>query len=163
MEVTNAEWIVGRHGRPLMTVRDQQGLSRFSEEPHLLRESLMTQTKRQSKLRLFALALLAALAMSAGLVRGPTDEEVLAQAVRDVAFGDRTVLHPAAVAMVHADERPQVTNVIESKFQHSTPNHAEKKGQPITLSLTSTDRPHRFLLEALKIDRDIPPRNNNGE
>lgn len=163
MEVTNAEWIVGRHGRPLMTVRDQQGLSRFSEEPHLLRESLMTQTKRQSKLRLFALALLAALAMSAGLVRGPTDEEVLAQAVRDVAFGDRTVLHPAAVAMVHADERPQVTNVTESKCQHSTPNHAEKKGQPITLSLTSTDRPHRFLLEALKIDRDIPPRNNNGE
>jgi hypothetical protein len=128
MEVTNAEWIVGRHGRPLMTVRDQQGLSRFNEQPRLLHESLMAQTKRESKLWLFALALLAALAMSAGLVRGPTDEEVLAQAVRDVSFGDKTVLHPAAVAMVHVDERPQVTNVIESKFQHSTPNDAEKKG-----------------------------------
>ena len=99
MEVTSAEWIIGRHGRPLMPVRDQQGLSRFNEQPCILRESPMTQTKRESKLRLIALALLAALAMSAGLVRGPTDEEVLAQAVRDVAFGDRTVLHPAAEEM----------------------------------------------------------------
>jgi hypothetical protein len=77
----------------------------------------MAQTKRKSKLRLIALALLAALAMSAGLVRGPTDEEVLAQAVRDVSFGDTTVFHPVAAAVVHADERPQVTNVIKSKFR----------------------------------------------
>ena len=69
----------------------------------------MTQTKRESKPRLIALALLAALAMSAGLLRGPTDEEGLAQAVRDVTFGDTTVLHAAAAAVVHADERPQVT------------------------------------------------------
>jgi hypothetical protein len=117
MEVTNAEWIIGRHVRPLMPVRDQQGLSRFNEQPCILRESPMAQTKRASKLRLIALALLAALAMSAGLVRGPTDEEVLAQAVRDVAFGDTTVFHPVAAAVVNSDERPQVTNVINSKFR----------------------------------------------
>jgi hypothetical protein len=111
----------------------------------------MAQTKRASKLRLIALALLAALAMSAGLVRGPTDEEVLAQAVRDVAFGDTTVFHPVAAAVVHADERPQVTNVIKQVPADSRRNRAEK-GQPVTLSLASTDR----------TDPDIPPRNNNG-
>jgi len=117
MEVTNAEWIIGRRGRPLMPVRDQQRLTHFKEQPSILPESPTEQTKRESKLRLIALALLAALAMSAGLVRGPTDEEVLAQAVRDVAFGDTSVFHPAVAAVVHADERPQVTTVIDSKFR----------------------------------------------
>ena len=75
----------------------------------------MTRTNRESKARLIALALVAALAMCAGLVRGPTDEDVLAEAVRDVAFGDAAVSHPAAQPAVHADQRPQAINVIESR------------------------------------------------
>jgi hypothetical protein len=97
MKITNTEWMVGRHGGPLMPVRDQPGLSRFNEQPRILRESPMTPTKRRSKLQSIALAMLVALALSAGLVRGPTDGEVFAQALRDVAFGDSTILHPAAV------------------------------------------------------------------
>jgi cytochrome c oxidase subunit 2 len=117
----------------------------------------MTRTDRESKPLLVTLALVAALAMYAGLVRGPADEEVLAQVVRDVAFGDTTILHPMAAALVHADERQQVVNVIETSCRLIPHQITLKKGQPVTLSLTSTNRTHRFLLRALKIDTDISP------
>jgi len=122
----------------------------------------MTWTNREGKRRLIALALVAALAMCAGLVRGPTDEDVLADAVRDVAFGDATVSHPAAQPAVHADQMPQAINVIESKFRLTSHQSTLKRGQPVTLNLACTDRTHRFQLQALKIETDIPPRNNNG-
>jgi hypothetical protein len=129
MKITNPEGMAGRHGRPLMPVRDQPGLSRFNEQPRILRESPVTPTKRRSQLQSIALALLVVLAISAGLVRGPTDEEVFAQAVRDVAFGDSTILHPAAV--VHADPRLQVPNVIESKLRVIPHQITPKKGPRI--------------------------------
>jgi cytochrome c oxidase subunit II len=117
----------------------------------------MMRTHRD-KPTLIAFALVAALSMYAGLVRGPGDEEVLAQAVRDLTAGRATVVHPAAVATVHADEglQPRVINITVSKFQ-ITPNHITlRKGEPVTLTLTSNDRAHRFLLQALKIDTNIP-------
>ena len=47
--------------------------------------------------------------------------------------------------------------ITASKF-HFTPDHITLvKGQPVTLQLTSTDRPHGFLIRALKIDTDIKP------
>jgi hypothetical protein len=51
----------------------------------------MMRTDRESKRLLIGLALVAALAMYAGLVRGTAYEKVRAQAVRDFAFGDTTV------------------------------------------------------------------------
>jgi hypothetical protein len=38
MEVTNSEAVAGRRCRLLRAIRDQQGRSRFHEEPRVLRE-----------------------------------------------------------------------------------------------------------------------------
>lgn len=52
---------------------------------------------------------------------------------------------------------PQVVKITASKF-HFSPDHITlKKGQPVTLELTSTDTTHGFLIRALKIDTDIKP------
>jgi hypothetical protein len=116
----------------------------------------MTRINREGKALLIAVA---ALAMYAGLMRGPTDEEVLAQAVRDVVAGDATVIRPAPAAVVQANQGPRVANVSESEFRLIPHQITSKKGQPVTLGLTatSTDSTDRLLARAFKIDRDISP------
>lgn len=108
---------------------------------------------------LIALALIAALSMYAGLVRGPGDDEVLAQVWRSVTAAAPNVVHLAAVPVAHGDEglHPEVINISVSKLRIS-PNHITlKKGQPATLVLRSDNRAHRFLLQALNIDADVLP------
>lgn len=80
----------------------------------------MSRTNTQNKPLLIALALLAALAMGAGLVRGPTDEEVLAAAVRDFASGEGTVLHPAAAKLSPSTDATEATEVEKNarKIRH---------------------------------------------
>jgi hypothetical protein len=116
----------------------------------------MTRTNREGKALLIAVA---AFAMCAGLMRGPTDEEVLAQAVRDVVAGDATVIRPALAAVVHANQGPQIANVSDSEFRLIPRQIAFKKGQPVMPSLTgtSTDSTDHFLARAFKIDRDTSP------
>jgi hypothetical protein len=95
----------------------------------------------RDKPKLIALAMVAALAVYAGLVGGPTDEAVLADAVRSLTSSHAAVVHPAAVAVVHPDEGPQqrVIDITVSRFP-ITPNYITlKKWQPAGLSLTSTD------------------------
>jgi cytochrome c oxidase subunit 2 len=54
-------------------------------------------------------------------------------------------------------QEPQVIKITASKF-HFSPDHITlKKGQPVTLELTSTDATHGFLIRALKIDTDVKP------
>jgi hypothetical protein len=76
-------------------------------------ELQMSRTNRESKPLLIALALMAALAMGAGLVRGPTDEEVLGEAVRDVASGAGTVLYPAAPKLSPLTDASEATELDE--------------------------------------------------
>jgi cytochrome c oxidase subunit II len=109
---------------------------------------------------LIALALVAALSMYAGLVRGPGEEEVVAQAFRSLMVGRAPAVNLAGVSVAHADEglQPPVINITVTKFQ-ITPNRITlRKGQPVTLNLTSKDRAHRFALHALKIDTTILPK-----
>jgi len=73
----------------------------------------MSQPNTESKPLLIVLALVAALAMGTGLVRGPTDEQVLAEAVRDVASGDGTVLDPAAAKLAPPPNATEATDVDE--------------------------------------------------
>jgi hypothetical protein len=73
----------------------------------------MSRTNRESRPLWIALALVAALAMGAGLVRGPTDEEVLGEAIRDVASSDGTVLHPAAAKLSPLTEATETTELDE--------------------------------------------------
>jgi cytochrome c oxidase subunit 2 len=108
---------------------------------------------------LIALALVAGLSMYAGLVRGPGDEEVLAQVVRSLMAGRPKIVQVATVAVVHADEglQPKVINISVSKLQ-ITPDHITlRKGQPARLIFSSNDRAHRVLLKALKIDANVLP------
>ena len=108
---------------------------------------------------MIALALIAALSMYAGLVRGPGDEEVLAQVVHSLAVGRAPAVHLAALSNVHADEGvwPLVINITVSKFQ-ITPNRITlRQGQPVTLTLTSKDGAHLFVLQPLRIDTNILP------
>jgi cytochrome c oxidase subunit II len=119
-------------------------------------ELKMMRTNRESKPMLIALALVAALAMYAGLLRGPI-EEVLAQGVGGLTIGHGTLIHCPGVAVLHTDEGslPRVINVTASKFKFIPRQIMLKKGLPVTLRLTSIDHTHCFLLRALKIDTDI--------
>lgn len=57
----------------------------------------------------------------------------------------------------HAAQNPQVIKITASKY-HFTPDHIIlKKGQPVTLEITSTDATHGFMIRALNIDTDIKP------
>jgi cytochrome c oxidase subunit II len=67
----------------------------------------------------------------------------------------------AAVApktnLARADVNPNVIEITARKFDF-TPNEITlKKGQPVILRLTSSDRVHGFFSKALKFDTDILP------
>jgi cytochrome c oxidase subunit II len=67
----------------------------------------------------------------------------------------------AAVApktnLARADVNPKVIEITARKFDF-TPNEITlKKGQPVILRLTSSDRVHGFFSKALKFDTDILP------
>ena len=67
----------------------------------------------------------------------------------------------AAVAaktnLAGAAVNPKVIEISAKKFQF-TPNEITlKKGEPVILRLTSTDRVHGFMSRPFKIDTDIPP------
>jgi hypothetical protein len=117
----------------------------------------MTRINWEGKALLIAVA---ALAMSAaGLMRGPTEEEVLAQAVREVVAGDATVIRLAPGAVVQANQGPRVTMPARVSSGSFHTKSRPKKGQPVTLGLTtvSTDATDRLRARAFKIDRDISP------
>ncbi|HVN28775.1 MAG TPA: cupredoxin domain-containing protein [Candidatus Binataceae bacterium] len=58
---------------------------------------------------------------------------------------------------VSADVAPHAIDITAKKFEFS-PNHLTlKKGETVTLHLTSLDRMHGFFQRALGIDADIAP------
>jgi cytochrome c oxidase subunit 2 len=73
-----------------------------------------------------------------------------------------TALTPNAT-LVRAQEvasaavQPQVIEITAKKYEFSPSQVTLKKGQPVILRLTSTDRIHGFMSRALKVDTDITP------
>jgi cytochrome c oxidase subunit 2 len=65
--------------------------------------------------------------------------------------------------LVHAQEAanaavsPKVIEVSAKKYQFSPSQITLKKGEPVILRLSSTDRVHGFMSRPLKIDTDITP------
>jgi cytochrome c oxidase subunit 2 len=58
--------------------------------------------------------------------------------------------------LAHANDNPKVIEITAKKFEF-TPNEITlKKGEPVILRLTSSDRVHGFMSKPLKIDTDIP-------
>jgi len=64
---------------------------------------------------------------------------------------------PAITNLTHASDNPKVIEITAKKFEF-TPNEITlKKGEPVILRLTTTDRVHGFMSKPLKFDTDIPP------
>jgi cytochrome c oxidase subunit II len=64
---------------------------------------------------------------------------------------------PAMINLTLANDNPKVIEITAKKFEF-TPNEITlKKGQPVILQLTSSDRVHGFFSKALEFDTDIPP------
>ncbi|HYL58163.1 MAG TPA: cupredoxin domain-containing protein [Candidatus Acidoferrales bacterium] len=56
----------------------------------------------------------------------------------------------------HAADEPRVIEIKAKKYEFAPAEITLKKGEPVVLRLTSTDRVHGFMSKPLKIDTDIP-------
>jgi len=60
--------------------------------------------------------------------------------------------NPASAAV-----NPKVIEITAKKFEFTPSEITLKRGEPVILRLTSTDRVHGFMSRLFKIDTDIPP------
>ena len=58
--------------------------------------------------------------------------------------------------LARANDNPKVIEITAKKFEFSPSEITIKKGEPVILRLTSSDRVHGFMSKPLKIDTDIP-------
>jgi len=63
---------------------------------------------------------------------------------------------PAMIDLTRASDNPKVIEITAKKFEFSPSEITLKKGEPIILRLSSSDRVHGFMSKPLKIDTDIP-------
>ena len=61
------------------------------------------------------------------------------------------------INLAGAAVNPKVIEISAKKFQFTPSEITLKKGEPVILRLTSTDRVHGFMSRLFKIDTDIPP------
>ena len=59
--------------------------------------------------------------------------------------------------LASAAVNPKVIEISAKKFQFTPSEITLKKGEPVILRMTSTDRVHGFMSKPFKIDTDIPP------
>jgi cytochrome c oxidase subunit 2 len=104
----------------------------------------------RTKGKLIACALVAGIAAYGTLARRRPDLKPAEAGIRIATIGDGS-------AVARADTGPRIIKITASKFQFAPKRIVLKKGEPVTLQLTSTDRIHGFLIRALKIDTDIVP------
>lgn len=102
----------------------------------------------RTKGKLIAFAIVTGLGVYATLARPRPD-------LKPVRTRGAAVGYESTVA--RADTGPRLIKITASRFQFSPGRIVLKKGELVTLQLTSTDRAHGFLLRALKIDTDIVP------
>jgi cytochrome c oxidase subunit 2 len=63
---------------------------------------------------------------------------------------------PATINLTRASDNPKVIVISAKKFEFSPSQITLKKGEPVILRLSSSDRVHGFMSKPLKIDTDIP-------
>jgi cytochrome c oxidase subunit II len=63
---------------------------------------------------------------------------------------------PAMINLTRASDNPKVIEITAKKFEFSPSEITIKKGEPVILRLSSSDRVHGFMSKPLKIDTDIP-------
>jgi cytochrome c oxidase subunit II len=67
-----------------------------------------------------------------------------------------TLATVAPKANVARADNPKVIEITAKKFEFSPSQITLKKGEPVILRLSSSDRVHGFMSKPLKIDTDIP-------
>jgi cytochrome c oxidase subunit II len=63
---------------------------------------------------------------------------------------------PAVINLTRASDNPKVIEISAKKFEFTPSQITLKKGEPVILRLSSSDRVHGFMSKPLKIDTDIP-------
>ena len=63
---------------------------------------------------------------------------------------------PAMINLTRASDNPKVIEISAKKFEFTPSQITLKKGEPVILRLSSSDRVHGFMSKPLKIDTDIP-------
>ena len=63
---------------------------------------------------------------------------------------------PAMINLTRASDNPKVIEITAKKFEFTPSQITLKKGEPVILRLSSSDRVHGFMSKPLKIDTDIP-------
>ena len=58
--------------------------------------------------------------------------------------------------LVNASDNPKVIEITAKKFEFTPSEITLKRGEPVILRLTGSDRVHGFMSKPLKIDTDIP-------
>jgi cytochrome c oxidase subunit 2 len=71
------------------------------------------------------------------------------------AFGIAVAVFAPKGNLARADN-PKVIEITAKKFEFSPSEITIKKGEPVILRLSSSDRVHGFMSKPLKIDTDIP-------
>jgi cytochrome c oxidase subunit 2 len=61
----------------------------------------------------------------------------------------------AKTTVARADVNPKVIEITAKKFEFTPSEITLKKGEPVILRLSSTDRVHGFMSKPLKVDTDI--------
>jgi cytochrome c oxidase subunit II len=64
---------------------------------------------------------------------------------------------PPMINFALANDNPKVIEITAKKFEFTPSEITLKKGQPVILRVTSSDRVHGFFSKALKFDTDIVP------
>ena len=63
---------------------------------------------------------------------------------------------PSTIDLTRASDEPKVIEITAKKFEFTPSQITLKKGEPVILRLSSSDRVHGFMSKPLKIDTDIP-------
>jgi cytochrome c oxidase subunit 2 len=63
---------------------------------------------------------------------------------------------PVMINLTRASDNPKVIEIAAKKFDFTPSEITLKKGEPVILRLTSSDRVHGFMSKPLKFDTDIP-------
>jgi cytochrome c oxidase subunit 2 len=63
---------------------------------------------------------------------------------------------PSTIDLTRASDEPKVIEISAKKFEFTPSQITLKRGEPVILRLSSSDRVHGFMSKPLKIDTDIP-------
>jgi cytochrome c oxidase subunit II len=83
--------------------------------------------------------------------------KIVATTLLAAACGIMLAAVAAKTNLAGAAVNPKVIEISAKRFQFTPSEITLKKGEPVILRLTSTDRVHGFMSRLFKIDTDIPP------